>query len=342
MQGLAKKSSKDVQIALDIGSYSIKAAAISHAKPRPLLLDYSIVSIGDNIIKAISQAYDELNIAKTKVVASVSGGMVIARYIHLPSMSDEELEGAIRFEAEKVIPYNMDDVQLDFAKIEDLDDNKMRVVMVAAKKDLIEIQIRMLSEAGLEPAIFDADLFAVINAFMNADVDKTGVCGVLNIGFHKSNLSVIKEGKPYLSRDIEIGGRNIVKIIADNLSIPEKEALKIFQDKLGTFDTLTEDDRKVAEAPIADVLSRLADEAVLSFDFYENQHSNNVSKIFISGGMSIPKFVEGFLKEALGRDLQTWNPITNIDISEDIDSNKLMQLAPQLAVVTGLALRKTK
>jgi|GEM_PF-2688793 len=342
MQSLAKKSSKDVQIALDMGSHSIKAAAISHAKPKPLLLSYSIMPIGDDVVKAISRAFDALGLARTKVVISISGSMVIARYIHIQSMNDQELEGAIRFEAEKVIPYDMNDVQLDFARIEDLDDNKMCVVMVAAKKDLIEAQIRMLSEAGLEPAIFDVDLFAVINAFMNADVDKTGVCGLLNIGFNKSNLSILNEGKPCLSRDIDIGARNIVKIIADNLSVSEQDALKILDDKLRTFDTLSDDDKKAIEAPVAETLSRLADEAVLSFDFYENQHGNNVAKVFISGGMSIPKFIEGFLKESLGRDLQRWNPMTNIDISETVDSNKLMESASQLAVVTGLALRKTE
>ncbi len=342
MQSSAKKSSKDVQLALDIGSHSIKAAAISHAKPKPLLLSYSIIPIGDDIVKAISQAYDALGFTGTRVVISASGSMVIARYIHMPSMNEKELEGAIRFEAEKVMPYDINDVQLDFAKIEDLDDNKMSVVMVAAKKDLIEAQIRMLKEAGLEPAIFDVDLFAVINAFMNSDVDKTGVCGLLNIGFKKSNLSIVNEGKPCLSRDIDIGAKNIVKIIADNSSVSEQDALKMLNDKLGAFDTLSDDERHVVEGPIAEILSRLADEAVLSFDFYENQHDNSVAKVFISGGMSIPKFIEGFLKESLGRGLQRWNPMTNIDISEEIDSNKLMESAPQLAVVTGLALRKTQ
>jgi len=339
---LFSKKNEDAQIAIDIGGYSVKAVAISHAKEAPLLLSFSIIPIGDNIIKAISQAHAELGLTKTKVAASISGSTVIARYIDIPLMNEEELAGAIRFEAEKVIPYDIDEVQLDCAKIENLNGNRMRVVMVAAKKDLVDSQIKILSEAGLEPSIFDVDSFAVANAFINTSIDNTSVCGLLNIGFNKSNLNIVRDGKTYLSRDIDIGGRSIAKLIADNLSLPEIEALKVLEDKLAKFEELAEDERKLIEAPITDVLSRLADEVALSFDFYENQHENNIAKVFISGGMSMPKITEDFLKESLGRGLQRWNPITHIKISEKLDSEKIDELAPQLAVATGLALRKTE
>lgn len=336
------KKHEDTQIAIDIGSYSVKAVAISHAKTTPLLLSFSIKPIGDNIIKAVSQAHAELGFTRIKVVTSISGPMVIARYIDIPSMSEEELAGAIRFEAEKVIPYDISEVLLDSAKIEDLDGNRMHIVIVAAKKDLVDSRMKIISEAGLEPLILDVDSFALANAFINTRIDNTSVCGLLDIGFNKSSLNIVRDGKTYLSRDINIGSKEIAKLIADNLSLPESEALKVLEDKLAGFEELAEDERKLIEAPIADVLSRLADEAVLSFDFYENQHENNVTKVFISGGMSMFKVIEDFLKESLGRDLQKWNPITNIEISEKLDSKKIAELAPQLAVVTGLALRKTE
>ncbi len=342
MQGFTKKNLKDVQIAVDIGNYSIKAMAVSHAKAQPVLLNFSIKPIGDNIIKAITQAHAELGFTKIKVVASLSGPTVIARYIDIPSMNNEELAGAIRFEAEKVIPYDISEVQLDFAKIEDLDNNRIRVLIVAAKKDLVDSQMKILSEAGLEPVILDVDSFALANAFIHTGIDNTNVCGLLNIGFNKSNLNIVKDGKTYLSRDIDIGGRSIAKLIAENLSIPEKEALKIMEDKLARFEQLSEDERKPIEAPVADILSRLTDEAALSFDFYENQHESNVAKVFISGGISMFKTIEAFLKEALSRDLQKWNPVTGIEVSENLDSKKIVESSPQLAVVTGLALRKTE
>ena len=162
------KKEESVQVAIDVGSHCVKALAVSHGKAAPLLLNFSIKPIGDNVIESIKQAHAELRCAKTKVVVSVSGPTVIARYIDIPSMNDEELAGAIRFEAEKVIPYNINDVQLDFTKIEDLEGNKMRIVMVAAKKDLIDSQINMLREAGLEPVIFDVDSFAITNAFISS------------------------------------------------------------------------------------------------------------------------------------------------------------------------------
>lgn len=340
MYSLVKKSPKDIQIALDIGSYSIKAAAISRAKEKPMLMGFSIRPIGDNIIKAIKEAHASLGFTRNKVIVSVSGPAVIARYIDIPAMNEEELAGAIRFEAEKLIPYDIKEIHLDAAKIEDLEGNRMRVVMVAAKKDLVSSQMDILSEAGLEPLICDVDSFAAANAFMNTHIDDTSVCGLLNIGFNKSNLNIVKGAKTYLSRDIDIGGRNIAKLIAENLSLSETEALKIAEDRLADFRGLEAGERKVIEEPLVEVLSRLADESVLSFDFYENQHGANISRVFISGGMSMPKIVEDLLKENLSRGLQKWNPLTNIEISSKLDSENITKAAPQLAVVTGLALRK--
>ncbi len=335
-----KKNQKDIYAALDIGGYSVKAAAISNAKDKPVLVKYSIKPVGDNIIKAISQAHSELGVSGTKVIASISGPTVIARYIDMPSMSKDELSDAIRFEAEKVMPYDIKDIQLDAVKTEDLEGNRMRVVMVAAKKDLIQSQMKILSEAGFEPVIFDVDSFALANSFINTGIDNTDVCGLLNIGYNKSSLNIVKDGKTYLSRDIDIAGKGVVKLIADNLSISDAEALKMLEEKLARFEELSGEEKESIKEPVAEVLSRLADESVLSFDFYENQHGNNVSKVYISGGMAIPRVTEDLLKENLGRDTQRWNPMTNIELSTDIDSKVARETAPQLAVVTGLALRK--
>lgn len=337
---MVRKEEKDIQIGLDIGSHSVKAVAISHSGPKPKLLNFSVKPVGGNIVKAIKDAHAELGFVRNKIVTSISGPTVIVRYVEMPSMTEEELRSATQFEAEKVIPYKIDEVELDSAKIEDLKGNRMRVVIVAAKKDLIDSQLKMVYETGLEPVALDVDSFAMMSAFTNAGIDSGSVCGLLNIGAKRSNLNIIKGRISYLSRDINIGGSEITGIIAENLSLTEVESERIKKERLSRFLQLSGEEKKGVEAPLEEVLSRLADEVRLSFDFYENHYASSVDKVYISGGTSKPKVVESLLKESLGRETLKWNPLVNIDVSERLDRLMLNESQPQLVVAVGLGLRR--
>lgn len=335
-----QRESKEIQIGLDIGSHSIKAVSLSSAGPRLKLLSFSVRPAGDNIVRAIKDAHAELGLTKNKIITSISGPAVIVRYVEMPSMTEEELASATKFEAEKIIPYNISEVELDSSKVEDLSGNRMRVVIVAAKKDLIDSQLKMVYEAGLEPLLVDIDSFAVMKAFLNAGIDNQAVCGLLNIGAKRTNLNIIKGKISYLSRDISIGGDDLTKAISDSLSIPEAEYEKIKQEKLSQFLQLTAEQKKGIDLPLEEVLSRLSDEVRLSFDFYENHYASNVGKVYISGGVAKPKVVEALLKESLGRETLKWDPLANIEISEKLDPLMLDGSRSQLAIAVGLALRK--
>jgi type IV pilus assembly protein PilM len=259
----------------------------------------------------------------------------------MPSMNAEELRSATRFEAEKVIPYSIEDVELDSFKAEDLAGNRMRVVIIAAKKDLIDSELKLVYEAGLEPSILDVDSFALMNAFVNSQTDIENVSALVNIGAKKTNLNIIKGACTYLSRDIDIGSANIDKMLSETLSIPEVEAQRIREEKLSKFSELTEPEKKSLEAPLADVLNRLSDEVRLSFDFYENHYANSVKKIYISGGMTVAPVVLEYLKELLGQEASKWDPLANITVHERISNKDMLQrIKPQLAVAIGLGLRK--
>ena len=340
MATFLKKDIKDLQIGLDVGTFSVKSIAVSHAGPKPQLLSFSIKDIGDNVVSAIKDAHAELGFTRTRVVVSISGPAVIVRYVELPAMSDEDLQEATRFEAEKVIPYDIGEVELDSIKMEGLEGNRMRAIIVAAKKDLIDSQLKLVSEAGLEATAIDIDSFAIMNAFTEAGIDKENVCGLLNIGSKKSNLNIIKGDKSYLSRDIDMGDEQISEIIAESKSIPKGEALKFKKEKMDKFAELSEEDKKAIQGPVADVLSKLSDEVRLSFDFYENHYAGNVAKVYISGGTVKPGLFDSMLKEALGRDVSKWDPFAGMDISEKIDTARLKIVKPQLAVAAGLALRR--
>jgi type IV pilus assembly protein PilM len=341
MAKINKKNLKNIQIGIDIGTYSVKSIAISHESQVPLLENFSIKPVEGNTIKAITEAHAELGIPKTKVVFSVSGPGVIVRYIELPVMTDDELKGAARFEAEKVMPYNINEVELDALKIENLEGNRIRVVIVAVKKELIDSQIKILSEAGLEPVIIDVDSFAIANAFISTGIGNSNVCGLINIGFSKSSLHIVRGGKSYFSRDINIGGRQIISLIADDMSLSEKEAAQVMQDRLLQLNDISEDEKKPIIGPLSDILLNLIDEIRLSFDFYENCYAGSVNKIYTSGGMATAEIVMDFLKEHMGKDVGRWDPLINLEVPEGIMSKGLKTLTPQLVTAIGLGLRRT-
>lgn len=339
---LLKKDSKDAQIGLDIGGSYVKAVAIAYFGDSPKLIAYSIKKVGDNIVQAIKDAHAELGLTETRVVSSLSGQTVIVRYIELPSMTEDELKNAAKFEAEKIIPYNINEVEIDAAKIENLEGNRMRVVIAAVKKDLVDSQLKILSEAGLTPNALDIDSFALMRSFVNTAIDTENISALLNIGDKKTNLNIVKGGKTYLSRDLDIGGYSISKAIADNLGVKIDEASKIAQEKLSKFSSISEDERKVVEAPLIEALSHLLDGVRLSFDFFENHYGESISKTYISGGLAIAKVVEDFLKENIGRDLNRWDPLINIEVSDNVDQEKLKVVSTQLAVAIGLGLRRAE
>ena len=334
-----RKADKGLQMGIDIGNHYIKAVALLQSGSKPTLVNFSVKPVGDNVVQAIKDAHAELGFTKINVVTSISGPAVIVRYIEMPSMSADELSSAIRFEAEKVIPYNIKDVELDGSKLEDVGGGKMKVVIVAAKKDAIESQLNMVFEAGLEPILLDIDSFALMNAFVKAGVDKQSVCALLNIGAKRSNLNIIKGEISYISREMDIGSNDITKALIENLSLSPANAEKMAEEKLSRFLQLSDEEKKDIQAPVLDLASRLADEVRLSFDFYENQHGNSVDKVYVSGGTSRAEIIRNLLKENLGCEILKWDCMVNMELSEKIDKEALSSVQPQLAVAVGLALR---
>jgi len=341
MARASKKDEKNIQIGIDIGSHSVKAVAMLHAEPKRQLLNFSVKEVKDDCVGAIKEAFAELGVPLPKIISSISGASVVVRYIELPTMTEEELKGATRFEAEKVIPYNIDDVILDSGKIEDLSDNRMRVVLVAAKKDLVNSKVQMLRAAELEPVALDIDSFAMMRAFAYTGIDRNSVCGLLNIGAKVSNLNIVKGDISYLCRDIELGGNDINKIISGRPSILETgdEETGPEEDRLSKFEETPPDEKKKIEDALEGVLLRLADEVRLSFDFYENRYADNVAKVYISGGVSRINVVAGLLKENLGCDALGWDLFSSFDLNGDLDHQLLDEVKPQLTVAHGLSLR---
>jgi type IV pilus assembly protein PilM len=229
-------------IGLDIGSSSIKLVELNEGKsgyklqnlaisplPPEAIVDGALmdsVTIVDTIRDLISTCK-----VKTKdVVTSVSGHSVIVKKITLPFMTKAELEESIQWEAERYIPFDINDVNIDFQIFGSSSENPevMDVILVAAKKDIINDYVSILMEAGLNPVIIDIDAFALENMLgINYDLEKEEVVAIANVGASITNINIIKNNTSAFTRDIFKGGNQITEEIQRQLHIDFEEAEKI-------------------------------------------------------------------------------------------------------------------
>jgi len=334
--GLKTKFPKEkIILGLDIGTSGIK-----FIKLRFINEDIELCGFGaepmqvdlEPLLKNILQSQD---IKKANI--SVSGPSAIIRYVNFPKMTSQELEQSLKFEAQKHIPFAVSEVNLDASVLKpDLADNKMLVMLAAVKKEFLQQRLKLIESAGFSVTNVDIDSVALINAFnfnyFREDLPPSKSVALLNIGASFSNLSILEEGLPRLSRDIQIAGNNFTQKLADALGINFKsaEALKLAPEK--------EKAQKITEALEA-VLSGLAAEVRTSFDYYESQSTLSVVKIFLSGSTSAFPGLKDILANLLGIEVEYWDPFRKINISAQVDAQKLKSLSAGLAVAAGIALR---
>lgn len=326
-------------IGLDIGSHSLKLIELAFEKQRPILTNFTMSNLDNRTLKeAILDLITNTKIAKGRVNLGIKGPSVIVRYIQMPKMKDEELKGAIGFEAEKYIPFNLDEVIIDYEILEkEPYSNNMRVLLVAAKREHINNILELMKEVKLEVGIIDVDSFALINAFMNSGPNSEGMkegkstYALLNIGSKITNLNIISKRLVFFTRDIMWAGEEMTSRIKEkfNIGFKEAEALKI------------EPGEKAAQVKesLNYVLEKIIGEIRLSFDYFESQYEKNIERLFLSGGSSYLFNIIEALKEGLGLEVQRWDPFGGMRISKELRPDELKAIGSHFAVAVGLALR---
>lgn len=331
-------SKERFSVGLDIGTQSIKMVKLRLNREKTELCDFALEPAeSDEVLAQTLKRIAQLQESKRANI-SLSGLSTVTRYVAFPKMSADELKQALKFEAQKHIPFTMDEVNIDAQIIkEGLADNKMLVLIAAAKKGAIEKRLEAMEEAAIKVNLVDIDSVALLNAFnfnYAAEITpKYKVTALLNVGFQISNLNIMETGIPHFSRDIHIAGHNFSQKIADvmGLDFNAGEKLKI--------NAKNEAADKI-KAAVDSVFTNLASEIRNSFDYYESQSTSSVEKIFLSGGGSKLYGFKDMLANFLGIAADYWDPFKEITLSAKADSAKVKESSPELAVAVGLALRQ--
>ena len=272
----------------------------------------------------------------------MSGHSVIVKRVSLPQMSREELEDQIQWEAEQYIPFDVNEVNLDFQILDaNEDEGQMDVLLVAAKKDLIDDYVQVITEAGLNPVAIDVAGFAVQNAYeLNYDPEPDAVTALVNIGGQVVNINVIRNGIPAFTRDIMTGGAQYTEEIQKALSVSFDEAERI---KIGSSgdDQVQDVIPQEVDQAMRNVSEAVIGEISRSLDFFMATTTDaRISKVLLSGGGSKISGLAAAFKERTGLETEAMNPLAHMLPSKGFDPQLLEDLGPQLAVGIGLASRR--
>ncbi len=346
---LGKK--KDV-IGLDIGSSSIKLLEMREGKggfklqnlavsplPPEAIVDGALMD-SVTIINTIKDLVGGVKPKTKEVVTSVSGHSVIVKKITLPFMTEAELEESIQWEAERYIPFDINDVNIDFQIFGASAENPevMDVVLVAAKKDIINDYVSVIMESGLNPVIIDIDSFALENMLaINYEIEKNEIVAIANVGASVTNINIIKNGLTGFTRDIFKGGNQVTEEIQRQLHIDYEEAEKV---KVGS--KVDASAQPVIQNVLKAASESLAIEIGNSLDFFQSATTDEkITRLFLSGGGSKIKDFDIVVQQHIGIPVEPVNPFKKIEYGgRDFDLEYLREIGPLMAVGVGLASRR--
>jgi len=357
---------KNQLIGLDIGSHSIKLVEIDDSKKGMILKNFGIIGLPKDAIvegtikemevvaSTIKSLFKNLNVRNKNVAISISGFSVIVKKISISKRKDSELDSSIHEEAEQYIPFDISDVNLDYETLKGQEEETpdeggesegasakkgtgvMDVMLVAAKKDIIEDYESLIHLAGLNPVIMDVDAFALQNSFEMSAGNISGCFAIINVGAEELGINAIKDGVSIFTRDSSYGGSQITEAIMSKFNVSFEDAEKI---KLGG--TKVDKEKGALEEIFTTMVSGWVQEIKRALDFLSTTYPDEtIEKILVSGGAHrIPGFMK-YLEMETGIPIEELNPFANLQINEKVfDPRYLSYIAPQAGVAVGLALR---
>jgi type IV pilus assembly protein PilM len=335
-------------VGLDIGSSSIKVVELDHSGETSRLVRFGRCGLlpeaivdgevmdRDVVVDTIAELFEVNEIASRHVVSAVSGRAVIVKKIQMDMMTDEQAREAIHWEAEQHIPFDIDDVSLDFQVLNrESSPDKMDVLLVAAKKEMLEARSELMRAAGLTPTVIDVESFAVQNAYeRNHEYPEGNVTLLLNVGCFVTNVNIVKDGIPYFTRDLSFAGNAILEAIQKDLGVDYDEANEILENP--GEERL--DDLQSIVGLVGEELA-VGIEKSLSY-LRASGEADHVDRICLSGGSSFAPGLRESIEKRQGSPVEVANPFRNLVWEEDLfGSEDPDLLGPHYMVAAGLALR---
>ena len=338
-------------IGLDIGSSYIKAVQLKDIRggyelelfdmlplPPELIVEGSIID-SFRLTDCLKELLRRTKIKRKDAVIGMAGhSSVIIKRISLPEMSEEELSESIKFEAEQYVPFDIEDVNLDFQILGPGEKaGQMDVILVAVKKDMLNEYVSVVREAGINPVIVDVNSFALENIYeINYEIEPDKNVAIVNIGASTINMNILKEGIPVFTGDSAVGSNIQTEALQRefNLTYEDAEGLKKGE-PLGNVS------REDVFSVIESASEKIIGEVNRSFEYFRNTTlGEDINEVVLSGGCALIKDFPKLFRERVGIETKVMEPFKNIKIPKRFDVTFIEEMAPIAAVATGLALRR--
>ncbi len=351
-----EKSVKLIELRKTPTGYSLVNYAIEEVPPQAASAD-KLQAISETIRKTMTK----YSVEPGEVYTAISGPGVSIRRITVPDMPDEELFGAVRWEAKNLIPFPLEAVTLDYyviGKVNEKGTQKLDIIVVAAQDEVINQQIKAIEGAGLKVSGVTVNPFALWDVLKRGvEPKENDVIALLDIGADAASINLFKNNILQFTREISVAGESITKamtgvLISDQwqLSLTYEQAEKIKTDwGIPPENSQEKTSEGIPLTQILEVmkptLRRMLNEILRSFDYYKEQfREEKINRVFLAGGSSRLKNLEEYLSTGLGTKVEIVNPISGIgvDIKDKQAQERLASLAPRLTLALGLALGETE
>ena len=376
-------SKKSPLVAIDIGSSSIKLVQLTELKDgkyeltRFGMMPLEEECIVEGAIKKPDQVADALKslikaekIQSRYAVSAVAGEAVFIKKIKVPVMTEEELSAKITEEAEQYIPFDIEDVALDFQILgaidneenkgeesedsldsesaDDIDNDEqkddsnedeemMEALLVAVQREVIDERTDLLLEADLKPAIIDLDVFALMNAAqLTADLSTMGTVALIDLGDSFTHINIIQDGAMGYTRDIPVGGGYLTSMLMSKFQIPFKQTLDV---KRGKFSS------DIKEEEVIEVISRaykkVLEEVQKSFEYFSTISDQKIERILLCGGGSMIRGLDDYFADYLKIPVEILDPMQGVKINpKNFDQSLIDEMSGLSTVALGLATRR--
>ncbi len=385
MFGFLKKKKKSL-IAMDIGSNVVKVLRLDLNEERPVVTHFGMKDLPPEaivdgeimdrelVIQIIQDCAAEAELPNEPVASAVAGRAVIVKKIVMDKMSEEDAREAIYWEAEQHVPFDIDDISLDFQVLqEDVGADQMELMLVAAKKDMILGQSELIREAGFEPRVIDVASFANQNSweFLQKGIGKTEVApepeamaaddndniddfadevdempepaetnaefvALLDVGGGVTNVHIVREGVPYFTKDLPLGVGHFTEEFQKQLGLTWETAQQVARGNLEGVD------RDLVQDIVRNVGSEIYKGLEPSLSYLKTAgEADGIDRIVLSGGGAHLPELREYLAEVYSIPSEIADPLAMLDYDSDLFADgEAQHLSPLLTVSIGLALRE--
>lgn len=337
-------------LVVDIGSSSVKLAevfhggsgpritALAHAPLPPTVIQSNVIQDEAPVVDAIRTLVQRTGAQSKAVITAVPGPAVIVKKVVLPAQTGNAVDAAVLAEAQQLIPDSLDNVHLDYQVVDWMEDgNKMEVLVVAVKREIINSYTAAIRAAGLDPAVVDVDYFALENMFeVNYDASEGGSVALVNIGARYSSINILKDGRSTFTGDVPVGGAEFTDALVRQLGVSpgDADALKRGQ---GAANVEPAD----AEPILGSVTEFIVEEVQRALSFFWTAATDEpLGAVLLSGGPSRTPGLATQLKDRLDTNVEVVDPFRRVTLDARVDRSIIEECGPALAVTVGLATRR--